>query len=65
MSGFLFRVSSNHRIWYLLGTILFVAGGIALAIAGFVTLGATWGITGIILAVAAGILMIDAISNMM
>jgi len=64
MPGFIITVSSNNKWWYLIGAILFLVGGIALAIAGFVSLGTTWGITGIVVGVVSVVFLIDAIMNL-
>jgi NAD/NADP transhydrogenase beta subunit len=64
MAGFMITVSSNARGWYLAGSIFFLVGGIALSAAGFATLGTTWGIVGIVVAVASLLFLADAISNM-
>jgi len=57
-------VSSNNRIWYLIGAIFFILVGIALAIAGFVKVGVSLGVTGIVITVAAIVFLIDAIINL-
>lgn len=64
MPGFIITVTSNNKYWYLLGAILFLLGGIALAIAGFVTLGTAAGVAGIIISVASAVFLIDAIMNL-
>jgi hypothetical protein len=63
MPGFMIKLESSARGWYLLGTIIFVLIGVALCIGGFAKLGTTWGIAGLIVAGASTILMIDAIMN--
>jgi hypothetical protein len=57
-------VSSNNRVWYLIGAIFFILVGVALAIAGFVEVGLALGITGIVVTVAAVVFLIDAIINL-
>ncbi len=63
MPGFIITIESNAKVWYLLGTILSLILGIGLSVAGFVALGSGWGISGIIVAVASVILVVDAIMN--
>lgn len=57
-------VTSNNRIWYLLGAILFIVAGLVVAIGGFTGWGTSWGIAGIVVTVVAVIFLIDAILNM-
>jgi NAD/NADP transhydrogenase beta subunit len=57
-------VSSNNRVWYLIGAIFFVLVGVAVAIAGFAKVGVLWGVTGIAITVVATVLLVDAIINM-
>lgn len=66
MAGFIITIESNNKYWYLAGTLLFLAGSIALAVAGFIVpdLGITWGITGIVAAVVSAVLVIDAFMNL-
>ncbi len=63
MTGFIIKIESNAKIWYLIGAILFLLGGIGLAIAGFTSSGLSTGITGIVIALASVIFLIDAIMN--
>jgi len=57
-------VTSNNRIWYMIGTIIFLVLGVSLIIGGFfLAWGITWGITGIVVTIASVILLIDAIRN--
>jgi hypothetical protein len=64
MPGFMLKVSTNARSGYLAGAILFLLGGIALAIGGLVSLGTTWGVTGLVVAIASVVFLIDAIMNL-
>lgn len=64
MPGFMITVTSNNKWWYLLGAVLFLLAGIAIAIAGFTTLGTSWGITGIVVGVVSVVFLIDAIMNL-
>ena len=57
-------VSSNNRVWYLIGAIFFILVGISLTIAGFVEVGVTLGIAGIVVTVAAIVFLVDAIINL-
>ncbi len=63
MPGFMIKVESNARGWYLLGAIFFLLVGIALTIGGFAKLGAGLGITGIVIILASILFLIDAIMN--
>lgn len=55
-------VTSNNKTWYLLGTILFAVLGVTLAILGFLTsAGAGLAVVGIVIAVAAAVLMVDTL----
>lgn len=56
-------VSSTNRTWYLIGTIVFVLIGIAVAIAGFASGTVALGIVGIVLALGAVVLLIDALTQ--
>jgi len=65
MTGFIISVRSNNPIWYLIGTIVFTLIGIGLSIVGFTTsAGVGTGIFGIVMALAAIVLMIGAIRNL-
>lgn len=64
MSGFIITVTSNNKYWYLLGTILFLLLGIGLAIGGFASGATSLGITGIVVAAASCVFVIDAFMNL-
>lgn len=64
MPGFIFTVTSNNKYWYLAGTIIFLLIGIGVAVGGFLGGSTITGIVGIVLGLAALILMIDAIMNL-
>lgn len=64
MSGFIINVESNHRVWYLIGTIVFVLIGLGLAIGGFASGNVGSGVVGVVMTVAAVVLLIDAIANL-
>ncbi|MCH9693168.1 MAG: hypothetical protein K0U72_01555 [Gammaproteobacteria bacterium] len=66
MAGFMIKIESNNKWWYLLGAILFLATGVGMAVAGFAipSIGISLGITGIVVAAVATIFLIDAIMNL-
>jgi len=66
MAGFMIKIESNNKWWYLFGAILFLAAGVGMTIAGFAVpaVGTSWGITGIVVAVVSTIFLIDAILNL-
>ncbi len=64
MPGFIVSISSNNKWWYLLGTILFLALGIVLAIVGFTGGTTSLGITGIVIGVVSCVFVIDAFMNL-
>lgn len=63
MPGFMIKVQSNARGWYLAGAILFELIGIALTIAGFAAVGAGLGVVGIVVAAVSTLFLIDAAMN--
>jgi len=63
MPGFMIKVESNARGWYLFGAIFFLLLGLGLTIAGFASVGPPLGITGIVVMLASGLFLIDAIMN--
>jgi hypothetical protein len=63
MPGFMIVLEGSARGWYLFGTVFFELLGLALTIAGFATLGVTWGIVGIVVMLVSGLFLIDAIMN--
>ncbi|MBI3563491.1 MAG: hypothetical protein HY080_17440 [Gammaproteobacteria bacterium] len=64
MSGFIITITSNNKWWYLLGTILFLALGIILAIVGFTGGNTTLGIAGIVVGVVSCVFVVDALKNL-
>jgi hypothetical protein len=60
---FFVTFKSNHPTWYLIGIILFLVLGIALAAGGFATGNTGLGITGIVAGVAAIILLIEYLAT--
>ncbi|MBD3617867.1 MAG: hypothetical protein HUJ28_00080 [Chromatiales bacterium] len=64
MPGFIIKIESNNKYWYLLGTILFLLLGVGLAIGGFLSGSTPTGITGIVIGLAALVLVIDAFMNL-
>lgn len=55
-------VTSDNKTWYLLGTILFAIIGAVLAFVGFLTsAGVGLAVVGIVIAVAAVVLMVDTL----
>lgn len=64
MAGFIIRVSSNNRGWYLAGTILGVLVSLGVCIAGFATRTPAVGIVGLVMVLGAVLLMVDAIANL-
>lgn len=64
MAGFIIKVTSSNKWWYLLGTILVVALGIGMAIGGFASGTTAVGIIGIAVGVVGVVLLIDAIANL-
>lgn len=61
--GFIITVTSNVKWAYLVGTIVFLAGGVGSTIYGFASGKTGVGIMGIAIAVASAVLLIDAIVN--
>jgi hypothetical protein len=64
MSGFIVTVTSNNKWWYLLGTIVFLAIGVTIAIAGFAAGSTPTGIAGIVVGAVSVVFVIDAIMNL-
>jgi len=63
MSGFMITLEGNGRGWYLGGTVFFLILGIVLTIVGFASAGVGLGVVGVVIALGAAVLMIDAIMN--